>query len=190
MNATEIPRIDDLPAWLSKYPMAAVALGYASVAHAKQTRKYTNEPYIHHCFDVMVRLRSLFHSCGVEVPDAMMAAAVLHDTVEDTDVTFQDLTETFGIDVAGLVFWLTDVCPHEWGNRATRKRLESEKLLHAPRAAQIIKFCDIISNTISIEQYDPGFAKTYVPEKMRMLEIIGDITLADLLEVSAYQAVR
>ena len=79
---------------------------YAMAAHAsvKQVRKYTGEPYIVHPAEVAKIVASVPGS----TPD-MVAAAWLHDVVEDTGCTFTDIHMAFGIDIATLVGWLTDV---------------------------------------------------------------------------------
>ena len=170
------------PDWLRDYPSAAFALGFANQAHEGQFRKYTGEPYVFHCLDVMERLYELYRKHNLLVPEEMLCAAALHDTVEDTDTGFQEITEKFGKNVAALVFWLTDIAPKEWGNREQRKRLAAERIAYAPYSAKVIKYCDIMSNTDSIVEHDPKFAAVYVPEKCRILELIGDITLPALLD--------
>jgi (p)ppGpp synthase/HD superfamily hydrolase len=88
---------------------------YAMAAHAsvKQVRKYTGEPYIVHPAEVAKIVAGVPGS----TPD-MVAAAWLHDVVEDTGCTFTDIHMAFGIDIATLVGWLTDVSKPEDGNRA------------------------------------------------------------------------
>lgn len=182
------------PGWLIQlnYSNAMTALRFAEQAHEGQFRKYTGEPYVTHCLDVMERLRALYAKHDLVVPENMLCAAALHDTVEDTDTSFQIIEDRFGADIAGLVFWLTDVSPKEWGNRAIRKRLCAERLAYAPDSAKVIKFCDIASNTDSIVQHDPKFAAVYVPEKCRILELIGDLTWARLADTidNPFVAVR
>lgn len=56
---------------------------------------------------------------------------------------------------------------------ATRKRLSRERLAAAPGWVQTIKCADLISNTSSIVQYDPAFAKVYLEEKRLLLEVMG-----------------
>lgn len=172
------------PDWLHYPENAKVlrALQFAERAHEGQFRKYTGEPYVTHCLDVVVRLRDLYLKHGLLPPVDMLCAAALHDTVEDTDTSFQEITEEFGKEVAGLVFWLTDITPKEWGNRAVRKRLCAERIAYAPDSAKVIKSCDIGSNTDSIVQHDPKFAAVYVPEKCRILELIGDLSWARLAD--------
>src|SRR3546814_10065938 len=100
----------------------------------------------------------------------MLAAALLHDTIEDTSVTQEDINREFGPTIAKLVMELTDQC-HE-GNRAARKSAEAVRLSSVSRDAQTIKLADFISNTRSILRHDPGFAKVYLKEKAQVLAVM------------------
>jgi guanosine-3',5'-bis(diphosphate) 3'-pyrophosphohydrolase len=148
---------------------------FATAAHAAvgQVRKYTFEPYIVHPAEVASIVRSVPHT------DEMVAAAWLHDTVEDTDVTIEDVRAEFGEKVAELVGWLTDVSRPEDGNRAVRKAMDRAHSAAAPAEAQTVKLADLIANTRSIMKHDVAFAKTYLEEKRLMLEVMdkGDATL-------------
>ena len=148
---------------------------FATAAHAAvaQLRKYTNEPYIIHPAEVASIVRSVPHT------DEMVAAAWLHDVVEDTGVTIETIREEFGTEVADLVGGLTDVSRPEQGNRATRKAIDRAHTAMAPAEAQTIKLADLISNTRSILEHDQKFAKTYLEEKRLLLEVMtkGDATL-------------
>jgi (p)ppGpp synthase/HD superfamily hydrolase len=148
---------------------------FATAAHAAvdQRRKYTNAPYIVHPAEVA----SIVKSVG-GTPD-MIAAAWLHDVVEDTKVTNEIITQEFGSIIAGLVGWLTDISKPEYGNREFRKRMDREYIFNAPAEAQTVKLADLISNTKSIMQYDPNFAVIYLKEKRLLLEVLtkGDAIL-------------
>lgn len=142
---------------------------YAMAAHAAvgQKRKYTGEPYIVHPAAVAKMVAG--------VPGAtkdMVAAAWLHDVVEDTGCTSNDIHMGFGGEIASLVGWLTDVSRPEDGNRAKRKAIDREHTARAPAAAQTIKLADIIDNCRSIVKYDPEFAKVYLEEKRQLLEVL------------------
>jgi (p)ppGpp synthase/HD superfamily hydrolase len=141
---------------------------FATAAHAAvgQTRKYTGEPYVVHPMEVA----SLVESVGGT--EAMVAAALLHDVLEDTGVTVDVLEELFGSEVADLVLWLTDVSKPDDGNRSTRKALDRQHSAAAPAAAQTVKVADLISNTRSIVAHDPGFAKVYLEEKRLLLDVL------------------
>ena len=142
---------------------------YAMAAHAAigQKRKYTGEPYIVHPAEVA----SIVASVPGSTPD-MVAAAWLHDVVEDTGCTFTDIHMAFGIDIATLVGWLTDVSKPEDGNRAVRKAIDRAHTAEAPAEAQTIKLADFISNSRSIMAHDPAFAKTYLEEKRMALAVM------------------
>ena len=141
---------------------------FATAAHAAvgQTRKYTGEPYVVHPIEVSELVAS------VGGTEAMVAAALLHDVLEDTEVTVDVLEEQFGSEVADLVLWLTDISKPEDGNRSTRKALDRQHSAAAPAAAQTIKVADLISNTRTIVEFDPGFARTYLEEKRLLLEVL------------------
>lgn len=146
---------------------------FALAAHSavKQVRKYTGEPYINHPAHVV----QILQAHGVH-QEEMLAAAWLHDVVEDTGVEIRDIEREFGRCVADLVAGLTDVSVPEDGNRAVRKAIDRAHTAVQSPACQNIKLADLISNTTSIRQYDPGFAKTYLIEKRLLLAVMsGDV---------------
>jgi (p)ppGpp synthase/HD superfamily hydrolase len=149
---------------------------YAMAAHAAvgQRRKYTNEPYIVHPAEVAKIVAGVPGS----TPD-MVAAAWLHDVVEDTGCTYNDIHMGFGTDIATLVGWLTDVSKPEDGPRWFRKKMDREHTAQAPAEAQTIKLADLISNSKSIMAHDPKFAKVYLEEKRMLLDVMtrGDAGL-------------
>jgi len=104
--------------------------------------------------------------------DAMIAAAYLHDTLEDTDTSYDRLAAMFGVEVADLVLAVTDVSKPADGNRATRKALDCTHLATGSADAQTIKLADLIDNTSSIVEHDPDFAKIYLVEKAALLEVL------------------
>jgi len=148
-------------------------LEFATAAHGDQKRKYTGEPYIVHPIAVAEIVKTVPHT------DEMVAAALLHDVVEDTHVTIDQIQDNFGDKVAELVGWLTDISRPEDGNRRTRKALDRIHSANAPADAQTIKLADLIDNTLSIEKYDPGFYKVYKEEKIELLKVLtkGDPSL-------------
>ena len=119
--------------------VVAKALDFATKAHGDQVRKYTGEPYTNHLVEVMNIVRT------VKSDDSMLAAALLHDTIEDTSVTEADVKKEFGDRIAKLVVELTDISKPEDGNRATRKAMDRDKLAKVSDDAQTIKLADLIS---------------------------------------------
>ena len=146
---------------------------FAEIAHGDQKRKYTGEPYVTHPGAVADLVRSVPHT------EEMIAAAWLHDVVEDTQVTLERVREEFGDVVADLVADLTDVSKPENGNRRVRKAIDREHTAAASPQAKTIKLADLIDNSRSIVQHDPDFAKVYLTEKALLLEVLkdGDPTL-------------
>lgn len=139
------------------------AVLFATRAHHGQRRRYTDMPYIGHCLEVMELVGSVPHT------EAMLAAAVLHDTLEDTHVTEKELLHAFGDEITRMVILLSDL---EEGNRATRKRLTRIRLAGAPGPVQTIKLADLISNTRTIVQHDKNFAVTYLREIRELMPFL------------------
>lgn len=148
---------------------------FAIAAHSAvgQFRKYTNEPYWVHPIEVMELVKTVPHT-----PE-MLAAALLHDVVEDTRVQLSIIDQEFGRSVMYLANSLTDISKPEHGNRAFRKAMDKAWIADALPAAKTVKLADIISNCASIKKYDPNFAMTYLAEKREMLEVLkeGDSVL-------------
>lgn len=153
-------------------------LKFATLAHGKQKRKYTGDPYIVHPIAVSEIVKTVPHT------DEMVAAALLHDVVEDTPVTIQEIETKFGSKVAELVGWLTDTSKPEDGNRKTRKAIDREHSANAPAEAQTIKVADLIHNSDSIEAHDPNFWKVYKEEKIKLLNVLtkADKTLVRIAQ--------
>ncbi len=143
------------------------AVRFAIEAHSGQTWKYTGEPYHKHPVAVATTLLE----AGVE-DEEVLAAAVLHDVIEDTGWGAADLEERFGPKVAGLVLEVTEVTTHADGSRATRKAIEREHLAKASPEGQSIKLADMLDNGESIVEHDPAFAKVYLREFQALLGVL------------------
>ena len=141
---------------------------FACDAHIGQKRKYTNEPYVIHPMSVCKLLRQHYP----DATRAMVYAAILHDTVEDTHVTLGDIADEFGYDVMELVEWLTNISVKSDGNRAKRKAIDRQHINEAPFEAQLIKVADIMDNTKDIVDNDENFAKVYLNEVRQTLDIM------------------
>ena len=145
------------------------ALIFANHWHKGQKRKYTNEPYITHPLSVAQILED--HKVAtVEVT----CAALLHDVLEDTECTKEEIETSFGHRVAKLVLEVTDVSKPEDGNRAKRKELDRQHLAKASIDGKNIKLADLIHNTQSIVDNDLDFAVVYLREKEKLLEVLKD----------------
>ena len=143
---------------------------YASQAHQRinHQRKYSKQPYRVH-LEAVARLVS-----GVTDDAEMIAAAWLHDTVEDTSATLGDIESEFGAPVAELVEELTDISKPGDGNRARRKALDLQHSAQASTRAKTIKLADLINNCRDITKHDPRFARVYLTEMAALLRVLGD----------------
>ena len=152
------------------------ATAFATNAHSavSQTRKYTGEPYAAHPAEV-AKLISQTPNCTPE----MIAAAWLHDTIEDTSTDAQTIEQNFGQKVCLLVQELTDISSMQDGNRAQRKKIDRLHLAGASNEAKTIKLADLINNAESIIRYDKQFATVFVNEMRLLLEVLrgGDSSL-------------
>lgn len=148
------------------FTLVDLAKSFAIRYHGDQKRKYTGEPYWHHLEHVA--------SIVSEYTDdqQMIAAAWLHDVIEDTECTVDRVMDTFGVAVSQLVSGLTDVSTADDGNRATRKALDRIALSAQCRRVHTIKCADLISNTESIVRYDKKFAKVHLGEKRLLLSVL------------------
>ena len=116
------------------------ALHFAAEKHRDQRRKgQCASPYINHPIEVA----ELLVRVGQVSEVALLQAAVLHDTVEDTETTFQELEERFGTDVRAMVEEVTDdkTLPKE-----ERKRRQIERAPHLSAGARQIKLADKTCN--------------------------------------------
>lgn len=144
---------------------------FATVAHAAvgQKRKYSGDDYIVH----PIRVAKLVKEHGGT--DEMIAAALLHDVIEDTHVSPAMIAEEFGWVVFKYVLELTDTSKPEDGNRAVRKGIDAQRLGLASKEAQIIKLADLIDNSADIEANDPKFAVVFLKEKANLLDIMTKV---------------
>jgi guanosine-3',5'-bis(diphosphate) 3'-pyrophosphohydrolase len=131
LNATPLQRI-------------LAAARFAAEKHVQQKRKGRNqEPYINH----LIEVAELIANSSSVVDTELVMAAFLHDTVEDTGVTLQELEQHFGRDVAGLVAEVTD---DKTLTKEARKDLQVQNAHKKSERAQTLKLADKISNLRSI----------------------------------------
>lgn len=125
------------------------ALQFAAEAHRHQHRKGADRsPYINHCIEVAHRIRI---EGGTDDPE-ILAAALLHDVVEDTSVTLEEVGALFGPRVQGLVDEMSDDMNL---SSAERKQLQEN---HAPGLspdARLLKLADKIANLEALATVPP-----------------------------------
>ena len=161
---------------------------YADESHGTQLRRYSQERYIVHPIRVM-------ESCKKYTADLpMLSAAILHDVLEDTPVTRQDMQEflrrIMTVQEADrtlqLVVELTDVyvkANYPRMNRAERKEKERTRLSRVSADAQTIKYADVLDNAVDIVQNDPDFSTKFLEEGRLLLEVMtnGDSHLREVV---------
>ncbi len=163
------------------------SIAFAREAHKGQYRK-DGRPYIVHPASV-ARLLCI-HCEDDYLTEEMIAAAWLHDVVEDTDHTHKDILYNFGQSIYRLVFGLTNQFTKEnhprW-TRERRKKYEHERLKACSLQVQLIKAADRICNITDLECLGEEyleFQNRYIPESQDLcknLTKIEDIELGKLL---------
>ncbi len=131
-------------------PLILKALEFAAHKHRDQRRKDAlASPYINH---PIALANVLTQEGGVSDP-VVLAAALLHDTVEDTQTTPAELREYFGEHIAGVVAEVTD---DKNLLKAERKRLQVEHAAHLSREAKLVKLADKICNVRDMANHPPA----------------------------------
>lgn len=126
------------------------AIAFAANKHRNQRRKdHEASPYINH----PIALANVLANEADIDDERVLMAAVLHDTIEDTETTAQELTRLFGKDVTDIVLEVTDdkALP-----KAERKRLQIEHAEHISRRAKLVKLADKICNLRDIATSPPA----------------------------------
>jgi (p)ppGpp synthase/HD superfamily hydrolase len=129
--------------------MVTKAACFAAQAHAGQTRKGGNAPYVNHLAEV-----AAFVAEATEGRDAdLVAAAWLHDVVEDCGIARDDLACRFGAEVADLVLEVTDdmSLPKE-----KRRQRQVETVAAKSERARLLKLADKVSNVTAIVEKPPA----------------------------------
>lgn len=125
------------------------AIVFAAQCHAGQYRKDGKTPYINHPLEVMNLVVS-----SVDEPDTeVLIAAVLHDLVEDTNVTSAEIKHMFGQKVAKLVAELTD---DKTQTKEERKRMQLQEVHNLSPEGKLLRLCDKICNVYDILYAPPG----------------------------------
>ncbi|MCP5160834.1 MAG: HD domain-containing protein [Hahellaceae bacterium] len=130
-------------------PIILKALAFAAHKHRDQRRKDAGaSPYINH----PIALADVLVNRGKIEDPLVICAALLHDTVEDTETTTDELQHEFGHAIASIVLEVTD---DKRLPKAERKRLQIEHAPHMSDAAKLVKLADKICNLADISLTPP-----------------------------------
>src|SRR5258708_29584266 len=124
------------------------AIAFAARAHRPQLRKDGQTPYVSHVFRVCLVVRHVF---GVD-DSRVLAAAVLHDTIEDTTTDYDDLRDRFGDDVAS---WVAALSKDTRRRDDEREREYMAQLAQSPWQVQVCKLADIFDNLLDSRNMPP-----------------------------------
>lgn len=132
----------------------------AQTAHKaiNQKRKYSGADYIMHPLEVY-NILSL-HTTN----EIILSVGLLHDVVEDTEITLDFISQNVSPEVAYVLEMVTDISKPEDGNRETRKAIDREHYKTADYRGKMVKLADIISNGYDIKKHDKHFAERYFYE--------------------------
>jgi guanosine-3',5'-bis(diphosphate) 3'-pyrophosphohydrolase len=126
------------------------ALEFAAHKHRDQKRKdAAASPYINH----PIQLANVLCTDAGVTDSAVLAAALLHDTLEDTQTTVAELREAFGERIAAIVAEVTD---DKSLLKSERKRLQIEHAAHISREAKLVKLADKICNVRDVADHPPA----------------------------------
>jgi (p)ppGpp synthase/HD superfamily hydrolase len=114
------------------------AAAFAAYAHRNQTRN-DKRPYVSHCFRVAMTVNLVFGFDDSEI----LAGALLHDTIEDCDVDYDDILEVFGRNVADYVAVMTKDMRLE---EPIREVAYDNQLADGPWQGRLIKLADVYDN--------------------------------------------
>ncbi len=126
-----------------------IAADFAARKHRHQVRKgATGEPYVNHPLEVAKILVETGNVNDYEI----LIAAILHDTIEDTETSEIEINELFGSRVCSLVLEVSD---DKSLSKAERKQLQVDHAPHLSDGAKVIKLADKISNIADISENPP-----------------------------------
>ncbi len=140
------------------------AAGFAARAHEHQKRRDGKTPYVSHVFRVAMTVRDLF-ACDDPV---CLAAALLHDTIEDTGTDYDEIADGFGADVARCVGALTKnmSLPEK-----AREKDYDERLAAADWRARLVKLADQFDNLSDVEGREKKFRARAVAKARRAITL-------------------
>ncbi len=163
--------------------MIEKARSFAIQKHKDQVRKHTGEPYHNHVFRV-ANMTKHFSS----IPE-VLAAAYLHDVIEDCNVQTEQIEYEFNMVVAALVEELTNVYTKDRYPELSRKERKVQEAIRIGKIsslAKVIKLCDRLDNVLDMKKTCPDDFSYYIKESRDLLEVLrgANPDLEKLLEIA------
>jgi len=141
------------------------AVSFAARAHHGQMRKDGKTPYASHVFRVCLIVRHVF---DIDDP-AMLTAALLHDTIEDTTTDFDDLERKFGSDVAQ---WVGCLSEDKRLQQDVREEEYCAGLAAAPWQVKVSKLADVFDNTLDSRHLSPEQRRRSINNGRRYMQAL------------------
>jgi len=130
------------------------ALRFAAEKHSSQRRKDRDaSPYINH----PIALADVLVNEGGITDHVIICAAILHDTIEDTETTAAEITDAFGHEIASIVAEVTDDKSLE---KSVRKQRQIERAVYISPQAKLVKLADKICNLRDLANAPPAHWST------------------------------
>lgn len=149
--------------YLEGIELGKKAFGFAKKAHKGQVRKFSGLPYVVHPESV-ANLAQKYTQDPI-----IVAAAYLHDTIEDTEATHDILVQEFGKEVANLVQELTSASKDEMKKVGGKAKYLTDKMMKMSKKALTLKLIDRLDN-VSDEHASEGFKERYYAETKYILD--------------------
>ncbi len=163
--------------WVKNLAKFIQAASFAAKKHSTQKRKGADgEPYINHPLEVA----NLLANVGKVEDYDILIAAILHDTIEDTQTTKEEITELFGAKVCEMVLEVTD---DKSLPKAERKQKQIEHAPHLSVGAKQIKLGDKISNIRDVAENPPD---SWSDERKLEYILWGEKVIAGVRGVNTY----
>lgn len=146
------------------------ALKFATTKHNGQTRKDGITPYIAHPIDVSKLIEDFaFDNDNLET---MMVSALLHDTIEDTDTTYEEIYEEFGETIANIVLELTSDKIEQ--KRVGKAKYLKEKMYKMSEEALTVKLADRLSNLKDRKGLSQGEIKECISHNQEIISYLRE----------------
>lgn len=141
--------ISDVMSNLNNLQRFVEAVDFAAVKHTNQRRKDPNEtPYINHPIGVAQIISNEANIYNVDI----LIGAILHDTVEDTDTTLEEIENVFGSKMRSIV---SEVSDDKTKSKEERKQAQIDKSPFVSYEAKIVKLADKLYNLRDLERQTP-----------------------------------